>query len=453
MSRTTTTIDADTARYCYLDLDLNGHRSRLARAAAFVHAKDARYGFSSQHLLQLGGSELQRIPDLMASDHEWSSSSSNESNSNTIEIRPPICGNRMVLKLHWEVAPLACENFATLCANGNNTKKGSSSKPNHPAPMGTSGKPLTYRGSPVHRIVPGFVLQGGDFVFGNGSGGESIYNGKKFKDERAGLLRSHNRRGVLSMGNSGKNSNTSQWFLTLADVAAQCDGKHVVFGELVSGWEVLRAAEALGSRSSGAPTAPVTVTDCGVWATTGPSSPQPGAGYWYDQPDPESYTGVSPVFVVRPRVAVVAPTPAVLDKFVQVLRPHHSVGDYACDDSDASALETKHSLSQSLLLCAEGEEAAVAQQLNRLLASHAVDVILVAPACRTATLMAEITVPWREKDGAANGDGSTTIATAPKTIRLDQVVLTVKPVEAASAIRTKSWLAEQSQWQLDGQPQ
>ena len=281
MSRTTTTfhnsIDADTARYCYLDLDLNGHRSRLARAAAFVYATDARYGFSSKHLLQLGGSELQRIPDLMASDHEWSSSSNN-SDDDAIEIRPPICGNRMVLKLHWEVAPLACENFATLCANGgggssapsgSNKNKGSS-KPN-PAPIGASGKPLTYRGSPVHRIVPGFVLQGGDFVFGNGSGGESIFNGKKFKDERAGLLPSHNRRGVLSMGNSGKNSNTSQWFLTLADVAAQCDGKHVVFGELVSGWEVLRAAEALGSRS-GAPTAPVTVTECGVWATGRPSA-------------------------------------------------------------------------------------------------------------------------------------------------------------------------------------
>lgn len=86
-------------------------------------------------------------------------------------------------------------------------------------------------------MVPKFIVQGGDFVFGNGSGGESIYNGKKFKDERAGLGMKHDKAGVLSMGNSGKNSNTSQFFITL-DKAPQCDGKHVVFGEVISGMEV-----------------------------------------------------------------------------------------------------------------------------------------------------------------------------------------------------------------------
>lgn len=80
-------------------------------------------------------------------------------------------------------------------------------------------------------------MQGGDFVFGNGSGGESIYNGKKFKDERAGLQLKHDGKGVLSMGNSGKNSNTSQFFITFKE-APQCDGKHVVFGKVVSGFEV-----------------------------------------------------------------------------------------------------------------------------------------------------------------------------------------------------------------------
>ena len=74
-------------------------------------------------------------------------------------------------------------------------------------------------------------------MFGNGSGGESIYNGKKFKDERAGLQLKHDCRGVVSMGNSGKNSNTSQFFITF-QAAPQCDGKHVVFGKVVSGFEV-----------------------------------------------------------------------------------------------------------------------------------------------------------------------------------------------------------------------
>jgi cyclophilin family peptidyl-prolyl cis-trans isomerase len=114
-----------------------------------------------------------------------------------IETRPPISGQRIVVKLDWNTAPLACENFATLCANGS----GKQAK----IPIGDCGKPLTYRGSTIHRVIPGFVVQGGDFVKGNGSGGESIF-GKKFKDERAGLAVKLDRRGVLAMGNSGKNS-------------------------------------------------------------------------------------------------------------------------------------------------------------------------------------------------------------------------------------------------------
>lgn len=145
-----------------------------------------------------------------------------------IEIRPPVSGCRIVVQLYWNVAPLACQNFATLCWNGSDKK---------PPPIGESGKPLTYRNSTVHRVIPQFILQGGDYVFGNGSGGESIFNGKKFKDERAGLQLKHDARGVLSMGNSGKNSNTSQFFITFKE-APQCDGKHVVFGKVVSGFEV-----------------------------------------------------------------------------------------------------------------------------------------------------------------------------------------------------------------------
>lgn len=95
------------------------------------------------------------------------------------------------------MAPIACENFATLCNNGSDKKK---------IPIGDCGKPLTYRGSPIHRVEKNFICQGGDFVKGNGSGGECVFGKRSFKDERPGLLTKHDRRGILAMGNSGKNS-------------------------------------------------------------------------------------------------------------------------------------------------------------------------------------------------------------------------------------------------------
>lgn len=380
-------INAETVQYCFLDLDLDHHRAKLARAAAFVDATDSRYGFSSKDLRSLGGSELARIPELMASDHEWSSKGA------LVELRPPVAGNRILVKLHWDVAPLACENFATLCANGASAISGAKQK-SKPAPTGESGKPLTYRNSVVHRILPGFVLQGGDFVFGNGSGGESIF-GKKFKDERAGLAEKHNRRGILSMGNSGKNSNTSQWFITLA-AAPQCDGKHVIFGQVVSGWEVLEAAEKLGS-TSGEPTASVTITDCGLWTPFSPA-----CGYWYDQPDAESFSGVSEKFIVRPRVAIVAPSDAVLDRFSKALLPYCSV-----------------------MLILE-EEAATVQEL---LDSFAVDVVVVAPACAK-----DVNLHLSESWG-------------PRRLRLSEVILEAKPADALNAVHNSSWL---SSWPLDG---
>lgn len=149
-------VTATSAGYCFVDLDIDSHRLKLATAAAFVAATDSRYGFSSKDLRLLGGSELSRIEDLIATDHEWSSKV-----SSGVEIRPPSSGNRIVVKLFWDVAPLACENFATLCLHGS-LLPGSTEKKAKPAPLGECGKPLTYRGSSIHRVVPGFVAQGGD---------------------------------------------------------------------------------------------------------------------------------------------------------------------------------------------------------------------------------------------------------------------------------------------------
>jgi peptidylprolyl isomerase len=115
-----------------------------------------------------------------------------------------------------------------------------------------------YKGSKFHRIIPGFMAQGGDFTAGNGTGGESIY-GAKFADE--GFPFAHDRRGLLSMANAGPNTNGSQFFLTFA-ATPWLDGHHVVFGELADGSDLLDAMERLGS-NSGKPSRSVVIVDSG----------------------------------------------------------------------------------------------------------------------------------------------------------------------------------------------
>jgi peptidylprolyl isomerase len=121
-----------------------------------------------------------------------------------------------------------------------------------------SQKPLSYKGTIFHRIIPGFVVQGGDFTRGNGTGGESIY-GRTFPDEN--FVMRHDRAGVLSMANAGKNTNGSQFFITTVRTSG-LDGKHVVFGRVLQGMELVHEVEAVGS-DSGVPSAKVEITDCG----------------------------------------------------------------------------------------------------------------------------------------------------------------------------------------------
>ena len=149
---------------------------------------------------------------------------------------------RIVFQLFDEEVPLTCKNFRFLCTNGFKDK----SKPE-------------YEGSSFHRVIKDFMIQGGDITKGDGTGGYSIY-GENFADENFNLT--HNQPGMLSMANAGPNTNNSQFFITLKDTP-WLDNKHVVFGIILTGFDIVKKIENLETKND-TPQLAVIITKCGL---------------------------------------------------------------------------------------------------------------------------------------------------------------------------------------------
>ncbi|KAL3515005.1 hypothetical protein ACH5RR_021907 [Cinchona calisaya] len=152
---------------------------------------------------------------------------------------------RIVIGLYGKVVPKTAENFRALCTGE----------------MGkaANGKALHYKGTPFHRIIPGFMIQGGDIVYGDGRGNASIY-GSTFPDENFKIKHSH--AGIVSMVNSGPDSNGSQFFITTVKTY-WLDGEHIAFGQVLEGMDTLFAVEGGAGTYSGKPRKKVIIADSG----------------------------------------------------------------------------------------------------------------------------------------------------------------------------------------------
>lgn len=168
---------------------------------------------------------------------------------------------RLVMLLYADTVPRTVENFKALCTG----ERGNAS----------TGQPLHYKGCTFHRVIKGFMIQGGDFTRGNGTGGESIY-GEKFADENFKVK--HTEGGLLSMANAGPNTNGSQFFVT-SSATPHLDGKHVVFGKVISGFhDTFKAVENTRTGENDRPVEDCIIADCGLYDDANPPAPFASSG-------------------------------------------------------------------------------------------------------------------------------------------------------------------------------
>lgn len=174
--------------------------------------------------------------------HQEIKRDSKKHNQNFVYIEIGINQNilgKIIIELYEEDVPYTCKNFRTLCMNKNN---------------------MTYKNSPFHRIIKDFMIQGGDFTRGDGTGGISIY-GERFRDEN--FIFKHDRPYLLSMANAGPDTNGSQFFITTVKTP-HLDNKHVVFGEVVKGFEIIDYLNNIDTDENNRPIQNIYINNCGL---------------------------------------------------------------------------------------------------------------------------------------------------------------------------------------------
>lgn len=193
-------------------------------------------------LTSLDSDSRDLLAEAYAADPAWSAKGPCD-----LDAPAPLHAGRLVIELDPVATPRAAENFRLFCTGEKGVGKG-------------SGKPLTYKGTPFHRIIKGFVAQGGDTVRGDGSGKESTFGAGTFPPEKKGLAKKHDAAGVVGMAGAAP---ACQFYITLG-AAPQADGKHVVIGKVVEGLGVLERLEAEAASEGGEPRVAVAVGGCGV---------------------------------------------------------------------------------------------------------------------------------------------------------------------------------------------